>query len=57
MSNKLNILVIGDILGRAGRRALRDHLPCLIDQHRIEFVVANRENLANVCGLTEPHTT
>lgn len=53
MSDKLNILVIGDILGRAGRRALSDHLPGLIDQHRIDFVVANGENLAHGFGLTE----
>ncbi len=53
MSENLNILVIGDILGRAGRRALSDHLPGLIDQHRIDFVVANGENLAHGFGLTE----
>ncbi|PIP02023.1 MAG: metallophosphoesterase [Zetaproteobacteria bacterium CG12_big_fil_rev_8_21_14_0_65_54_13] len=53
MSEPLNILVIGDIIGRAGRRALGEHLPTLIDMHRIDFVVANGENLAHGFGLNE----
>ncbi|PIV30546.1 MAG: metallophosphoesterase, partial [Zetaproteobacteria bacterium CG02_land_8_20_14_3_00_50_9] len=52
MPQTINILVIGDILGRAGRRALRDHLPKLIDMHMIDFVVANGENLASGFGTT-----
>ncbi len=46
MSDALNILVIGDIIGKAGRRALEEHLPRLIDKHQFDFVVANGENLA-----------
>ena len=53
MSEALNILVIGDIIGKAGRRALAQHLPALIDMHRIDFVVANGENLAHGFGLNE----
>ncbi|RMH59367.1 MAG: YmdB family metallophosphoesterase [Zetaproteobacteria bacterium] len=52
MPELINILVIGDIIGRAGRRALSEHLPRLIDQHRIDFTVANGENLAAGFGLT-----
>ncbi len=52
MSEQLNILVIGDIIGKAGRRALTEHLPVLIDTHRLDFVVANGENLAHGFGLT-----
>lgn len=52
MPQILNILIIGDVLGRAGRRALRDHLPRLIDMHHIDFVVANGENLASGFGTT-----
>lgn len=51
MSDTLNTLVIGDIIGKAGRRALTEHLPRLIDQHRIDFVVGNGENLAAGFGL------
>ncbi len=53
MSEALNVLVIGDIIGKAGRRALSEHLPSLIDKHRIDFVVANGENLAHGFGLNE----
>jgi len=49
----IEILVIGDILGKAGRRALKEHLPRLIDQQRLDFVVANGENLAHGFGTTD----
>ena len=52
MSDILNILVLGDIIGRAGRRALDDHLPRLIGEHSIGFIVANGENLAAGFGTT-----
>ncbi len=47
------VLVIGDVIGRAGRDALRRHLPDLRDRYRPEFVVANGENAAGGVGLTE----
>ncbi|HKI62596.1 MAG TPA: TIGR00282 family metallophosphoesterase [Mariprofundaceae bacterium] len=53
MSEPLNILVIGDIIGKAGRRALHEHLPTLVDSHQIDFVVANGENLAHGFGTTQ----
>jgi len=52
MSEQLSILVVGDIIGKAGRRALAEHLPALIDTYHIDFVVANGENLAHGFGLT-----
>ncbi len=48
----LNVLVIGDVVGKAGRRALAEHLPRLIDAERIDFVVANGENIAHGFGTT-----
>jgi len=53
MPETVNILAIGDIIGKAGRRALKEHLPNLIDRHHVDFVVANGENLAAGFGLTE----
>ncbi len=53
MPESMKILIIGDILGRAGRRALQEHLPTLIDIHQVDFVVANGENLAHGFGITE----
>jgi len=49
----LKILIIGDVVGKAGRRALRSGLPSLVDQHMVDFVVANGENLAAGFGLTD----
>lgn len=48
----LSILIIGDVVGRAGRRALKTHLPGLVDRHRVDFIVANGENLAAGFGMT-----
>jgi len=53
MSETLKILAIGDIIGKAGRRALTEHLPALIHAHQIDFVVANGENLAHGFGLNQ----
>ncbi len=53
LNEEMRILVIGDVLGQAGRRALKEHLPTLIDLHQVDFVVANGENLAHGFGITE----
>ena len=47
------VLLIGDVIGRAGRDALRRHLPVLRDKYRPAFVVVNGENAAGGVGLTE----
>jgi len=52
MSHSFNILILGDVLGKAGRRALRAHLPGLLDEHQIGFCVANGENIASGFGTT-----
>jgi len=48
----MNILFIGDIVGRPGRSAVREILPNLIKENQIDFVIANGENLASGSGLT-----
>src|SRR3989344_1799590 len=40
----MNILCIGDIFGEPGRRAVETWLSRLIDQHGIDFVIANVDN-------------
>jgi metallophosphoesterase (TIGR00282 family) len=49
---KLNVLCIGDIVGRPGKRILADNLAAIIKQHDIDCVVANAENAAGGSGLT-----
>ncbi|MDQ6964479.1 MAG: TIGR00282 family metallophosphoesterase [Mariprofundales bacterium] len=48
----LKILIIGDVVGKAGRRALRLGLSVLVDRYMVDFVVANGENLAAGFGIT-----
>lgn len=49
----MNLLFIGDIFARAGRRAVRDCLDDLVREHDIDFVIANAENAAGGFGLTK----
>ncbi len=49
---KLNILCIGDIVGRPGRRILAEKLKPLIEERSIDCVIANAENAAGGSGLT-----
>lgn len=48
----INILCVGDVVGKAGRSVLAEHLPELIREHTIDFVVCNAENAAGGSGLT-----
>lgn len=47
----MNILCIGDIVGRPGREALANLLPGIKKQHGIDFVVVNAENASGGAGL------
>ncbi|GAJ12398.1 unnamed protein product, partial [marine sediment metagenome] len=49
---KLNILCIGDIVGRPGRRIVADKLKRLVKELSIDCVIANAENAAGGSGLT-----
>ena len=51
----LKILFIGDIVGKIGRRMVKDHLPSLIDKYNIDFVIANGENASHGKGLLKHH--
>jgi hypothetical protein len=48
----MQILFIGDIVGRPGRRAVRELLPGLIKEHGVDLVIANAENAAAGFGIT-----
>jgi len=48
----MKILFIGDIIGRPGRQAVEKLLPGLVEEHQIDFVIANGENAAAGFGLT-----
>lgn len=46
------ILVVGDVIGRPGRRAVDTLLPGLRQQYGLDLVIANAENAAGGLGLT-----
>jgi metallophosphoesterase (TIGR00282 family) len=48
----MKILFIGDIVGKPGRRAVRELLPWIVEERRIDLVIANCENAAAGFGVT-----
>lgn len=48
----MKVLFIGDIIGKPGRNAVKQHLPKLRKEMGIDFVIANGENLAHGFGMT-----
>ena len=51
----MKLLFLGDVVGRAGRDAISDRLPGIIEQYQFDFVVVNGENASHGRGLTGPH--
>jgi len=48
----LRIAFIGDIVGRPGRKIIKDNLSKIIEEYNIDFVIANGENASHGFGLT-----
>ena len=46
------VLVVGDIVGQPGRKAVHEVLPILRRQYRLDMVIVNAENAAGGFGLT-----
>lgn len=49
----MKILVIGDIIGKSGLERVKQDLPKLIETEKIDFVIANGENISEGMGITE----
>jgi metallophosphoesterase (TIGR00282 family) len=47
----MRILILGDVVGRPGRSAVRDLVPGLVKSEAIDLVVANAENAAGGMGV------
>ena len=47
----MNILCIGDIVGRPGREVLKNAIEQLQKEHAIDFIIANGENSAGGSGI------
>ena len=48
----MKILMIGDIVGSPGRRAVRELVPSLRAEYGLDLVIANGENSAGGFGIT-----
>jgi metallophosphoesterase (TIGR00282 family) len=48
----IRLLFVGDVMGSAGRRAVKTELESVVDHERVDFAVANVENLAGGFGIT-----
>ncbi|CRL16009.1 metallophosphoesterase, MG_246/ family [Phaeobacter italicus] len=55
MPDFMRILFLGDVMGRAGRKAITENLPQLREAWRLDFVVVNGENASNGMGLKADH--
>ncbi len=51
----MKILYLGDVVGRAGRRAITERLAALKDRLKVDFTVVNGENATSGAGLTPDH--
>ena len=50
----MNILILGDIVGPSGRKAVISKLPDLVKEKKIDFIVVNGENAADPgIGITK----
>ncbi len=49
----MKVLFIGDIVGKPGRKAVKQGLPDLVNKFKVDFVIANVENSAGGFGITK----
>ena len=47
----MRILILGDVMGRPARRAVRELVPSLKNEERIDLAIANAENAAGGMGV------
>ncbi|MEM1235316.1 MAG: YmdB family metallophosphoesterase, partial [Pseudomonadota bacterium] len=51
----MRILFLGDVVGRAGRAAVAEHLPKLREAWSLDFICVNAENATSGAGLNATH--
>lgn len=49
----MRVLAVGDIVGKTGLNKLKEVLPKIISENKIDFVIVNGENAADGMGITE----
>ncbi|WP_024790652.1 MULTISPECIES: YmdB family metallophosphoesterase [unclassified Lebetimonas] len=48
----MNILFIGDIVGKPGRKTVKKYLPLIKETENIDYVIGNYENITHGFGIT-----
>ncbi len=51
----MKILFLGDVVGRAGRKAIAERLPTIRKDWKLDFIVVNGENATAGMGLSRAH--
>ncbi len=51
--NAMRVLLIGDIVGLPGRKAVAELLKAIVSDYGVDFIIANAENAADGFGVTE----
>lgn len=49
----MRILVLGDVMGKPGRSCVMKHLAQVIEENKVEFVIADVDNAAHGMGVNE----
>ncbi|MEM7262808.1 MAG: TIGR00282 family metallophosphoesterase [Planctomycetota bacterium] len=52
MANPQKILILGDVVGRPGREAVKEWVPRLREEWELDYVIGNAENAASGSGIT-----
>lgn len=47
----MRVLILGDVVGRPARKAIRELVPPLIERERVDLAIANAENAAGGIGV------
>lgn len=55
LNNTINVLVLGDVVGRGGRNALIRNCSKIKETYNVDFLVVNGENASHGNGLTYKH--
>lgn len=49
----MRILVLGDVMGKPGRSCVMKHLARVVEENKVEFIIANMDNAAHGMGANE----
>ena len=51
--SQIKIVMLGDVMGKLGRRALAEAIPIIKKKYKPDLIIANAENIAHGKGVTE----